>query len=167
LSATGPENNYLWGLVLVGGVAEGFYGGLRQMAQSASFSNFVVHDVSGGVEQDNVLGALSGHTLSYGQLPWFGEVDNRQVLVDLLPPNRIGVLFDSRTVARPTNTPDSFPEGTDCFSAVFHEAGIRSRRTNVFRGRLGARVNDADFTQVHNTDQMYAGSFHSFEFERF
>ena len=165
MSASKPESK-LWGLVLVGRVTDGFYDGLQLIAQSSDFSNFVVHDVSGGIEQTNVLAALSGATLSYGQLPWFGEVANRQLLADLLPQNRVGVLFDSTTVVRKTNKVNQLSNEIDCFSSVFYESGLISRRTNVFRGGIGARVRSDDFTQVENIDGIYAGSFDLLEFER-
>lgn len=157
----------LWGLVLLGKIAEGFLDGLNLMATLPGFlRGLVVHDVSGEQNQALLVDTLAGVTFSYGQLPWFGEVENRQHLVDLLPPAQIGILLDSRTVARPTGTFQRLDENADCFSALFVEAGKSSRRLNVFRGGLGIRVNKADHTQVVDPGDSYSGSFESFTFER-
>jgi hypothetical protein len=155
-------------LVLVGHVREGFYPGLRLLAGTAGlFRGFIVHDVTGAREKDNVLRSLTGHMVSFGQLPWFGEVRNRQMLVDLLPAGEIGMLVDSRTVARKTGKSDRFSTERNRFSSVFFESGVMSRRANVFRGGVGLTINPSDYTQVENPDGDFHGSFDSFEFERF
>ena len=112
------------------------------------------------------MAALSGHTVSLGQVPWFGEVNNRQMLVDLLPPGDFGLLVDSRTVARRTDAIERFCSGRNRLSSVFYENGKLSHRINVFRGGADVRINPLDYTQVENADGLYIDSFGTFFFER-
>jgi hypothetical protein len=160
-----PGSKKICLLLLVGDIAPGFLESLKHVVPL--ISQWVVHDVSGRSSLGPVLKELASVAGAYGERPWVGEAENRQELLNLLPPGELGLLIDSRTLIRPWDEPsEELPDADIYFAQIFQGATWVSRALLV-QGGLGAVISSGDFTQVAIDESYSQARWNSARFERF
>lgn len=133
-------------LLLLGDQSDGFLSSLEKSV--TFFSSFIIHDVAAQSYLDDVLRILGSLSGAHAKRSWKGEVQNRQDLVNLLPPGKMGFLTDSLTDLHPIAAGGDASARSDIYRVSYTSQGNNFTKATMFRGGQGYLVSNYDYSQV-------------------